>query len=77
MVEYKYQKKGGWKDDKLRKTTKILSENKGENLYTVVRILCVDEDVIDYYDLIWELIMKVRSAQRYEQLRGKNLIDWR
>lgn len=55
----------------IRKTTKILSENKGENLYTVVRILCVDEDVIDYYDLIWELIMEVRSAQRYEQLRGK------
>lgn len=56
----------------IRKTIKILSENKGKNLYEVVRILCIDEDIIDYYDLISELIMEVRSAQRYEQIRGEN-----
>lgn len=52
----------------IKKATEIIKENKDKkNLYEMVRLLCIDEDIIEYYDLISELIMEVRSHQRWEE----------
>lgn len=52
----------------IAKTTNILKENKNKSFYEIIRILCVDDDIYKYYDLISELILEVRSQQRNEEL---------